>query len=70
MPLYKDYECLDCEGEDTVFEISKDQGDGDFPVNPKCPKCGKDNTKSSFRNIGKGTAKIGVTIPVYMRSGH
>jgi len=69
MPIYKDYECLDCEGDDQLFEFSKDQGDGPFPESPACPKCGKSNTKSSFRKIGSGKSKVGISIPVYMRSG-
>ena len=66
MPIYKDYECNDCDNE--VFEISKVQGtEIPFPESPTCPKCGKNNTKSSFRKIGK--SNIGIAIPVYMRSG-
>lgn len=65
MPLYKDYECNDCEGE--VFEIFKEQGkEIPFPESPTCPKCGGTNTKSSFKKIGE--SNIGIAIPVYMRA--
>ena len=68
MPIYKDYECTNCEGDDHIFTYSKEMGtEIKFPESPTCPKCGKNDTKSSFKKIGK--SNIGIAIPVYMRSG-
>ena len=57
MPIREDYYCKIC---NEVFEYNKYYGE-EFPKNPKCPKCGKNNTK---RKVTIGN----IVIPDYMRS--
>lgn len=48
--MFSDYICdLDKKGCGSIFEVHKNNIDEKWPINPKCPNCGK---KVSYRKYG------------------